>query len=74
MPPPPVPPELESLKVSLDERNDHFKGLLEHLLQNGFWFCKDCQRMCEREEGENGQIRRIAAAANHRGSILSIRL
>jgi hypothetical protein len=25
------------------------------LINQGFWFCADCKRICEREEGEQGQ-------------------
>lgn len=55
MPRPLMPPELETFKASLDDRNELFTGLIQHLMENGFWWCKDCQRFCERQESDNGQ-------------------
>jgi hypothetical protein len=32
-----------------------FKARLTAIFANGFWYCFDCQAVCERIEGEQGQ-------------------
>jgi hypothetical protein len=33
---------------------------------SGFWFCRDCQARCEREEGEQGQPAHCSRCRSHR--------
>ena len=47
-PPRPTPPPPPDLAHQLQRR-------IEHVLMEGFWFCTDCDAMCDRIEGENGQ-------------------
>lgn len=48
LPPRPQPPSPQDLAHQLQRR-------IERVLTAGFWYCTDCDRMCEREEGEQGQ-------------------
>jgi hypothetical protein len=38
---------------------------IEHL-KEGAWFCADCERRCERVEGENGQPAHCHRCGSHR--------
>lgn len=39
---------------------------IETLLTFGFWSCKDCDGVCEREEGEQGQPAHCLLCCSHR--------
>lgn len=39
----------------LDKLKRRIKSNLQRLFTAGFWFCNDCERVCERIEGEHGQ-------------------
>lgn len=57
LPPRPVNPATAGLALEIiaedlaAEMREQFIGTL----RAGFWWCKDCDARCEREEGENGQ-------------------
>jgi hypothetical protein len=61
-PQPAPPPEAEQCITDEEFRAPHKPDLahdlqrrIETVLMNGFWYCTDCDRMCERIEGEQGQ-------------------
>lgn len=35
-------------------------------LEAGFWFCHDCDGICERDEGEQGQPAHCSRCGSHR--------
>jgi uncharacterized paraquat-inducible protein A len=39
---------------------------IETVLMNGFYFCDDCDCMCERMEGEQGQPAHCSRCGGHR--------
>jgi len=39
---------------------------IEHVLACGFWFCRDCDGICDRIEGEHGQPARCSLCGSHR--------
>jgi hypothetical protein len=62
LPRPLQPPALEDPK-SLADR---IKEKLSEALWQGFWSCRDCDRMTERQEGENGQPAHCSICGSYR--------
>jgi rubrerythrin len=42
------------------------KEKISELFSAGFWFCRDCNRVCERVEGEHGQPSHCARCKSYR--------
>lgn len=65
--PRPLPRPLQPARlVDVDLIRDQLKRNIESVLMNGFWFCADCDCMCERIEGENGQPAHCDRCGGHR--------
>ena len=62
MPRPLRPPDLENSPSLADQ----LKRKIESVFATGFWFCNDCDCMCERIEGEQGQPAHCATCGSHR--------
>ena len=52
--------------VNLDALALKLKREIEKALTNGFWSCQTCERMTEREEGEQGQPAHCARCGSPR--------
>jgi hypothetical protein len=53
-------------KNKLEEIKQHCWRKFQDLLAEGSWYCLDHQGLCEREEGEHGQLAHCKACGSHR--------
>lgn len=42
------------------------RAKLSEIFRNGFWFCLDCEKQCERVEGEQGRPDHCDQCGSHR--------
>ena len=66
MPRPPMPPGVEQMEAEADHTRQKLSQHFESLLHLGFWFCKDCQRECQRIEDDHGQPASCHRCHGHR--------
>ncbi len=66
MPRPPLPPELLEAEAEADHLRERIKRQIAIIFSEGFWYCKDCDHVCERHEGEQGQPACCGHCASHR--------
>jgi rubrerythrin len=65
--PQPMPRPLKPAELSSrQEAAERFKRKIEKILTEGFWFCRDCDCITEREEGEQGQPAHCGHCGSHK--------
>lgn len=61
----PLPPSGPRL-MTTDQLAQKLKRSIHQIFENGFWFCNDCDCICERIEGEQGQPAHCNRCGGHR--------
>lgn len=64
--PPPPPRPVRPRLMTTDQLAHDLQRRIETVLMAGFWFCRDCDCMCERIEGEQGQPAHCDRCGGHR--------
>jgi uncharacterized paraquat-inducible protein A len=61
-----MPPGVLDMEAKAEEIRQKLHRQISDVLANGSWHCQDCDRFCDRIEGENGQPAHCSRCGGHK--------